>query len=215
VFIALVAAVTGGTAVHTYYRVRPLFGPAAPATATAAETQTAAAPAPRAPDLPIEPTLAPLPMIPQGGDIDGLRARRLAFPVEGFDSGQVVDTYDQARDGRRHEALDILATRGTPVLAVEDGRVEKLFTSQRGGLTVYQFDPTETYCYYYAHLDRYETGLQEKQIVRRGDRIGYVGATGNADATAPHLHFAIFKLGPERHWWEGTPLNPYSLWRTP
>jgi len=83
--------------------------------------------------------------------------------------------------------------------------------SKPGGITIYQFDPTEQYCYYYAHLDRYADGIRENMSVMRGDLIGYVGTTGNAPSSSPHLHFAIFKLGPEKRWWEGTPINPYPL----
>jgi murein DD-endopeptidase MepM/ murein hydrolase activator NlpD len=97
------------------------------------------------------------------------------------------------------------------VLAVADGHIEKLFDSDRGGLTIYQFEPSGRYCYYYAHLQRYAPGLEEGQQVKRGQVIGHVGATGNADPTAPHLHFAVFLLGPEREWWRGTPVNPYPL----
>ena len=113
--------------------------------------------------------------------------------------------------GRPHEAIDILAPRGTPVLAAANGRVVKLFTSQQGGLTVYQFDPTVTWAYYYAHLDRYAPGLAEGMTLSRGDRVGDVGSTGNASPEAPHLHFAIFRLGPEKQWWKGQPVNPYPL----
>jgi murein DD-endopeptidase MepM/ murein hydrolase activator NlpD len=89
--------------------------------------------------------------------------------------------------------------------------VVKLFTSRQGGLTVYQFDRDEEYCYYYAHLDRYREGLQEGQTLRRGDLVGYVGTSGNAPKETPHLHFAIFKLGPEKRWWHGTPINPFLV----
>ena len=134
------------------------------------------------------------------------------MPVEGGKSSELRDSFEEKRGGtRRHEAIDIMAPRGTPVLAASDGTVEKLFTSKQGGLTIYQFDPTRTICYYYAHLDHYGEGLREKQIVRRGDRIGYVGSTGDASAQAPHLHFAIFQLGPEKQWWVGTPVNPYPF----
>lgn len=136
----------------------------------------------------------------------------LLLPVRGIRADQLSDTYNQTRGGTRiHEALDIMAPRGTAVLAAADGRVEKLFTSDAGGLTIYQFDPSGTYAYYYAHLERYAPGLKEGQQVRRGDVIGEVGSTGNASPDAPHLHFAIFRLGPERRWWKGTPINPYPL----
>ncbi|MFE0500096.1 M23 family metallopeptidase [Lysobacter soli] len=140
----------------------------------------------------------------------------LTIPVQGVTSAQLRDTFSEARsEGRVHEALDIMAPRGTPVLAVADGTVEKLFTSVPGGLTIYQFEPTGRYAYYYAHLDRYANGLQEKKAIRRGEVIGYVGSTGNADPSAPHLHFAIFELGPERQWWKGTAINPYPVFTRP
>jgi hypothetical protein len=104
---------------------------------------------------------------------------------------------------RRHEALDILAPRETPVLAVEDGVVAKLFLSKPGGITVYQFDPSRTYAYYYAHLERYAAGLKDGDSVQRGQVIGYVGTTGNAPPDTPHLHFAIFKLTDPKRWWDG------------
>lgn len=142
-----------------------------------------------------------------------LRARALTIPVPGVTAAQLRPTFDDARGGRRHEALDIMAPRGTPVVAVDEGRIAKLFTSRQGGLTVYQFDLTERYVYYYAHLDRYAEGLREGQVIGQGQMIGYVGSTGNASPDAPHLHFAIMVLGPERNWWEGTALDPFRVWR--
>jgi len=136
----------------------------------------------------------------------------LLLPVQGLTRADLHDTFSDARsEGRVHDAIDIMAAAGTPVLAVADGTVEKLFDSKRGGLTIYQFEPSGRYAYYYAHLQRYADGLAEKQAIKRGQVIGYVGSTGNASAEAPHLHFAIFRLGPERHWWEGEALNPYPV----
>jgi murein DD-endopeptidase MepM/ murein hydrolase activator NlpD len=135
------------------------------------------------------------------------------MPVDGVDEDDLHDAFLEARGGRVHEALDIMAPRGTPVRAVEDGRIEKLFTSKAGGLTVYQFEPSAMFCYYYAHLDRYADGLREGQMVERGELIGYVGTTGNAPPNAPHLHFAITRLTPDRRWWAGTPINPYPVLR--
>jgi peptidoglycan LD-endopeptidase LytH len=141
-----------------------------------------------------------------------LEDRTLEIPVEGVPPGALQDTFSQARDGtRQHEAIDILAPRGTPVVAADDGTIVKLFYSERGGTTIYQFDPSEQYCYYYAHLDRYADGLREGQTVTRGQVLGYVGTSGNAPPNTPHLHFAIFRLGPEKHWWEGEPINPQPL----
>ncbi|MCU1273663.1 MAG: hypothetical protein JWO48_1094, partial [Bryobacterales bacterium] len=128
-------------------------------------------------------------------------------PISGLRAEDIHDTFNEGRGrGRAHEATDIMSARGTPILAVTAGTIRKLFTSRAGGLTVYQFDSAADYCYYYAHLDRYAEGLTEGMAVKRGDRIGYVGSTGNADAAAPHLHFAIFRLGPEKQWWKGTPI---------
>lgn len=137
----------------------------------------------------------------------------IALPLATLKRSDIQDTFNDTRGGgTKHEAADILAPRGTPVLAVDDGNVVKLFTSKKGGLTVYQFDRTRTYCYYYAHLDRYIEGLQEGMLLRRGDKLGYVGTTGDAPANTPHLHFAILKLGPDKHWWEHTTaINPYPF----
>lgn len=157
-------------------------------------------------------TVPPAPVSPaEAGEIVALRARDLKIPVEGVERKDLRNTFSEARGSRTHEALDILAPRGAKVRAVEDGRVQKLFTSRAGGLTIYQFDPTDTFTYYYAHLDRYEDSLHEGQMVKRGDVIGYVGSTGNASSDAPHLHFAIFRLGPEKEWWKGEPINPYPV----
>jgi murein DD-endopeptidase MepM/ murein hydrolase activator NlpD len=144
--------------------------------------------------------------------IEELRDLALEMPVEGVKRGSLRDTFSDARDSSRsHEAIDIMAPRRTPVLATQDGRIAKLFTSKAGGLTIYQFDPSNTFCFYYAHLDGYAEGLREGQTVQRGQIIGYVGSTGNASADAPHLHFAIFRLTPERQWWKGEPINPYPV----
>jgi peptidoglycan LD-endopeptidase LytH len=145
--------------------------------------------------------------------IEALRRRALTLPVEGISRDDLRDTFAERRGGdtRAHEALDIMAARRTAVRAVENGVIEKLFTSKAGGLTVYQFEPTGTFCYYYAHLDAYADGLQEGQQVVKGQVIGYVGSTGNASPDAPHLHFAIFRLTPERQWWRGEPINPYPV----
>ena len=144
----------------------------------------------------------------------GLEDRQLLIPVEGVRAEQLTRQFSEERGGtRRHEAIDILAPRNTPVKAVEDGTIARLFYSKAGGITVYQFDPTANFCYYYAHLERYADGLREGQSVRKGQVIGYVGTSGNAPNTTPHLHFAIFRLTEARHWWEGTPIDPYDVLR--
>jgi murein DD-endopeptidase MepM/ murein hydrolase activator NlpD len=144
--------------------------------------------------------------------VDDLRDRNLTLPVQGIKHSDLRDTFNEARGtSRRHEALDVLAPRNTPVLAVEDGTIARLFLSEAGGITIYQFDPTQTYCYYYAHLERYADGLKEGATVKRGQVIGYVGTTGNAPRDTPHLHFAIFKMTDEKKWWQGTAIDPYSV----
>ena len=137
----------------------------------------------------------------------------LLIPVEGVATASLRATFDERRGAGRHEAIDIMAPRGTPVRAAGDGKLVKLFTSVRGGLTVYQFDPQAMHAYYYAHLDAYAPGLKEGMPLKRGDAIGSVGSTGDAAPDAPHLHFAIFRLGPEKQWWKGTPIDPYPLLR--
>ncbi|WP_329892589.1 M23 family metallopeptidase [Stenotrophomonas sp. SMYL11] len=152
------------------------------------------------------PATAPLPASVDAAP-DGL-----LLPVQGVLPSQLRDTFSDARsEGRVHDAIDIMADAGTPVLAVADGTVEKLFDSERGGLTIYQFEPSGRWCYYYAHLQRYADGLAEKQVIKRGEVIGYVGSTGNASAQAPHLHFEVHVLGPEKQWWKGESINPYPL----
>ena len=137
------------------------------------------------------------------------------MPVQGVAPEEVQDTYTDQRGGgaRVHGALDLMAPRGTPVLAVDGGRIAKLFLSKPGGTTVYQFDPTGRFAYYYAHLDGYAQGLAEGQTVQRGQLLGYVGSTGNASPEAPHLHFGIFRLDAQQRWWSGVPLNPYPYLR--
>jgi murein DD-endopeptidase MepM/ murein hydrolase activator NlpD len=162
---------------------------------------------------PIATETAPPPMaandMPSMRDADAPRA--MIVPVAGIARSAMRDMFDETRGNRRHEAIDILAPTGTPVIATDDGVVKKLFTSKPGGLTVYQFDPDQRFCYYYAHLDRYAPGLHEGQLLRRGEVLGYVGTTGNAPKDTPHLHFALIRLDKERRWWKGTYVNPYPL----
>lgn len=148
----------------------------------------------------------------EGDAVKMLRKRHLELPVQGLKRSELRDTFREMRERtRRHEALDILAARGTPVLAVDDGVVAKLFLSKPGGNTIYQFDSTSTYAYYYAHLERYVAGLKNGDSVTRGQVIGYVGTSGNAPPNTPHLHFAIFKLTDAKRWWEGMAIDPYPI----
>jgi murein DD-endopeptidase MepM/ murein hydrolase activator NlpD len=152
---------------------------------------------------------------PERPPVAELASRRLRFPIDGMDLDPLKGGFDERRAGgtRAHEAVDILAPRHTPIHAVEDGTIAKLFFSKAGGRTVYQFDPSGRFCYYYAHLERYAEGLREGLAVSRSEVIGYVGTSGNAPPDTPHLHFTIFELTPARHWWQGTPVDPYLVLR--
>jgi peptidoglycan LD-endopeptidase LytH len=159
---------------------------------------------------PVSPTTAPA-----ATAIGDLRRRALRLPIDGAAVEAMKGGFDERRDagGRPHEAVDILADRNTPIHAVDDGAIAKLFESKAGGITIYQYDPTMRFCYYYAHLERYAPGLHDGQKVSRGDVIGYVGTSGNAPANTPHLHFAVFELDGDRHWWKGQAIDPYLIFR--
>ena len=162
-----------------------------------------------APPVTAAPVASPSALTPPASVASG---SGLLLPVQGIQPSQLQDTFTDARsEGRVHDAIDIMAAEGTPVLAVADGHVEKLFDSDKGGLTLYQFDPDGVHCYYYAHLQRYADGVTEKKQIKRGEVIGYVGSTGNANKDAPHLHFEVHLLGPEKQWWKGESINPYPL----
>ena len=172
-------------------------------------TKKAAEPPPVLPPPRPDPDAAPVLSADPTGKLED---RDLELPVQGVTKDALRSSFDESRSGsRKHEAIDILAPMNTPVLAVENGTIAKLFRSDAGGITIYQFDPSATYVYYYAHLDHYAAGLAEKQRVRKGQVIGYVGVTGNAPKNTPHLHFAIFKLTEEKKWWQGTPIDPYHV----
>lgn len=146
--------------------------------------------------------------------VEDLRRRRLEVPLAAIDRSDLRGSFDDVRGAsRRHEAMDVPAPRHTPVVAVEAGIIARLFTSRSGGITIYQFDATTTYAYYYAHLDRYAPGLAEGATVSRGQVIGYVGTSGNAPEDTPHLHFAIFVLDDDKRWWQGTPVDPFLVLR--
>lgn len=192
--------------------------PGAPKTDSARVTPPARAKAEKPKEEPLPgapPDMAPAP----GGtntvtdaDLDYIAARNLLIPVANVTASQLHDTFNQERsEGRQHYAIDIIAPQGTPVLAATDGVVIKLFQSDRGGVTLYELDPSGRYVYYYAHLMRYAEGVAEGKQLRRGDVIAYVGDTGNAGAGKFHLHFAISKLTSPHQWSGGDPINPYPL----
>ena len=144
--------------------------------------------------------------------IDELKSKRLLLPVAGADASTIKDSFRERRGtGRVHHAVDIVAPRGTPVLSTDSGVIIKLYNSKAGGLMVYAVDSSRRFIYYYAHLDRYHTGLTEGQPVARGDTIGYVGTTGNAPADYPHLHFASLRSHDVSKWSRGMPVNPAKV----
>lgn len=210
--------VTAGIAWTLTHRVPEVTSqPSAPEATLVAppETPRATAAAAAAAELPVTlPPAAPpaAPTVEATSAVQELRSRKLDLPVQGAARGELRESFNERRDGTRvHEAIDMLAPRDTPVLAVEDGTIVKLFNSKAGGITAYQFDPSSRYVYYYAHLEKYASGLAEGKKVQRGQVIGYVGTSGNAAKDTPHLHFAIFQLTEKKEWWKGTPLDPYTI----
>ena len=152
-----------------------------------------------------QPQVNPQPSIP---DAPG----NLIVPVSGVRPDQLHDTFSEARsEGRVHDAIDIAAPKGTPVLAAAEGTIVKLFQSVRGGTTIYQLSMDRKFIYYYAHLDRYADGLTEGHLAKQGETIAYVGDTGNAGAGNYHLHFSIALVSDPKRYWEGTNINPYPL----
>jgi murein DD-endopeptidase MepM/ murein hydrolase activator NlpD len=193
---AISGMVTGAALVwlFTSHQAALGSGPASPPADGADENRAAivstAMPTPL-PALKVSTAAEPSPTSAES--VSDLRARHLLIPIEGVESSMLRDSFEDARDRTRtHEALDILAPRNTPVRAVEGGTIAKLFLSKAGGITVDQVDPTETYAYYYAHLERYAPGLREHVTVTPGQIIGYAGTSGNAPPNTPHLHLAIF-----------------------
>ena len=192
--------------------------------AAAAEAAPVALPAPDASSVPVQASADPPARIivdPHGSEppmeapavpAPSVAPMALAMPVRGVAATQLADTFTQARGvDRVHDAIDIMAPEGTPVLAAADGKVVKLFDSKAGGITLYQFDPSERLVYYYAHLQGYAQGITEGMTIKHGEVIGYVGSTGNASPDRPHLHFAVGVLTPEKRWWDYTAINPYPL----
>ena len=208
--LAIFAAFIAGALVDGWLRT---YGPPKPAKIEgAAPDAFIAAPSTpgAAPSKSKTPAASPAPVATTGDIPHG----RLRVPIDGEDIESLKGGFAERRDGTRpHEAVDMLAPRNTPVHAVTNGTIAKLFTSKAGGLTIYQFDETGRLCYYYAHLERYADGLKDGQAISQGDVIGYVGTTGNAPANTPHLHFAVFELNADKKWWQGKPLDPYLVFK--
>lgn len=177
-------------------------------------TLTVPSPLPSVESTAVEPTPTPTPTpLTSPAALSG-SSTSLLIPVAGVRPEQLSDTFQASRSqGRVHDAIDIPAPRGTPVLAVSDGRIVKLFQSVPGGTTIYQLAPDNKTIYYYAHLDRYADGIKEGHVARRGEVIAYVGDTGNSGAGNYHLHFSISIVSDPKRYWEGTNINPYPLLR--
>ncbi|HWS99136.1 MAG TPA: peptidoglycan DD-metalloendopeptidase family protein [Pyrinomonadaceae bacterium] len=170
----------------------------------------------------VESTVAPTPAetegtpsaggTPQASPVQPTPPGSLLIPVAGVRAEELRDTFQESRsEGRTHDAIDIAAPRGTPVLAASDGRIVKLWQSVPGGTTIYQLDPDDRTVYYYAHLDRYADGISEGHFARRGEVLAYVGDTGNAGAGNYHLHFSVLIVTDPKRYWDGTNVNPYPL----
>jgi murein DD-endopeptidase MepM/ murein hydrolase activator NlpD len=146
-------------------------------------------------------------------DIEYARSRRILMPVAGASIAKIADSFEESRDGgeRVHHALDILAPRGTPILAADDGTILRMTTSSLGGISMYTVDPEHRVVYYYAHMDHYHPSMFVGRALVRGDTIGFVGTTGNAPKDTPHLHFQIMRMPEDGKFWIGEPINPYPL----
>lgn len=142
-----------------------------------------------------------------------LRQRKLELPIKNFDLSKIKGSFYETHAGVMHGAADMLAPRNTPVHAVEDGKIAKLFNSKRGGLTIYQADPSGRYVYYYAHLERYADRLHDGDHVKQGQVIGYVGTSGNAPPDTPHLHFSVGLGDALKKWWVTSSVDPYEIFK--
>ena len=210
--------IAGATSVSTPPPIATIPFPGTPAPGALPPEAT---PSATAPSLEASPTTPTTPLIslsltptatPSVRFFGTLEGRTLAMPVVGARTLDLRDSFDEARgSSRRHEAIDILAPRGTPVLAAAAGTVEKIFESRNGGHTVYIRRADTAWQDYYAHLDAYAPGLREGEAVKQGQPIGRVGSTGDASPDAPHLHYEIHQMAPGDGWWKGREINPYSI----
>ncbi len=145
-------------------------------------------------------------------DLASLRDVGLLIPVRGVSLSKIGDSFDAARDnGRRHDAVDILSPRGTPVIAAVAGVILRIGTNALGGNVVWTGDAEMRFVHYYAHLDRYARGLKTGAKIARGTTLGFVGTTGNSPADVPHLHFQVLRVTDAKRWWDGMPVNPYPF----
>lgn len=193
----------------------PLVGPVSPSTIGTNTLTVPPASLPLA-DLEVEAPAAGGSSSPAVGprEAEELRAQRLVIPVAGVAAKDLIDSFNDMRGGtRRHNALDIMAPRNTPVVSATAGKVLKLHNSTAGGLTIYASDQTSRFVLMYGHLESFRPGLKEGSSVQRGEIIGFVGTSGNANPAGPHLHFQVTRNDNMKEWWKGTPLNPFPAFR--
>jgi murein DD-endopeptidase MepM/ murein hydrolase activator NlpD len=159
---------------------------------------------------------APAPSAPSDGRYPFAgEAPRLMVPVEGVVPSRIADSFRAPREKGIHGAVDILAPRGTPVLAADSGTIMRMRSNPLGGITIYALDHTERFVFYYAHLDRYRSDLAEGMRVAMGEVLGYVGTTGNAPPDTPHLHFQVMVRREDARYWDGTPIDPRPFFERP
>ena len=217
--LALLGAFAAGAALDGWLRTHGPPAPARPESDLVMSAEPAKHVTPRenpgvSPSGPADALVSAAPAPTPTATAGDLPRGRLRVPIDGETVESLKGGFSETRGAHRpHEAADILAPRNTPIHAVEDGTIAKLFTSKAGGLTIYQFDPAGHLCYYYAHLQRYADGVKEGLKVSQGDVIGYVGTSGNAPPNTPHLHFAVFELNADKHWWRGKALDPYLVFK--
>jgi murein DD-endopeptidase MepM/ murein hydrolase activator NlpD len=208
--LALLVAFGAGVFVDGWLRT---YGPPKPVQASAKPFDAPAEPVVAAPPPPVATAPPPVIAAPPVATVRAPSSSELRTPIDGMNIESLKGGFSEVRGSRAHDAVDILMPRGTPIHAVSEGTIERLFFSKAGGITIYEFDTDGRLCYYYAHLERYADGLHEGQHVPKGEVIGYVGTSGNAPASTPHLHFAIFELNADRKWWQGRPLDPYMVFK--
>lgn len=216
VFAFLIGCVLGAVALYLYLqgsgRLVPVVINNPPSQRVSAGAGAPPAVTATSPGRSVPARVEPKPMAePQDEVVTIDDSRPMAIPVAGIEKAQLRDLFAERRGARKHEAIDILAPRGTPVLAAVDGKIARLFTSVPGGITIYELDSEGKLIYYYAHLERYAPDIVQGKNVLRGEVIGFVGTSGNAPKDTPHLHFAIMQPRSPKEWWTGAPINPYPL----